>query len=51
MFNITPAPSVLETIAWLAYTIPVLVLFLLPQRPARAPASPTTTAPATSAPN
>ncbi|WP_432979719.1 iron uptake transporter permease EfeU [Dactylosporangium sp. CA-233914] len=30
MFNFTPQPSVLETIAWLAYGIPVLVLFLLP---------------------
>jgi high-affinity iron transporter len=46
MFNLTPAPSVLETVAWLAYVVPVLVLFLLPQRPSPAPASPTTTAPA-----
>jgi high-affinity iron transporter len=30
MFNFTPQPSVLETIAWLAYGVPVLVLFLLP---------------------
>jgi high-affinity iron transporter len=28
MFNITPEPSVLETIAWVAYVVPVLVLFL-----------------------
>jgi high-affinity iron transporter len=30
MFNITPAPSVLEVIAWLAYAVPVLALFLKP---------------------
>jgi high-affinity iron transporter len=30
MFNITPAPSVLEVVAWLAYAVPVLVLFLMP---------------------
>ena len=35
LFNITPQPSVLETIAWLAYLVPVLVLFLLPARPTR----------------
>jgi high-affinity iron transporter len=36
MFNFTPQPSVLETVAWVAYGIPVLVLFLLPllRRPA-----------------
>jgi high-affinity iron transporter len=32
MFNITPTASVLETIAWAAYGIPVLVLFLRPTR-------------------
>jgi high-affinity iron transporter len=31
MVNFTPAPTVLETIAWLAYGIPVLVIFLWPQ--------------------
>jgi high-affinity iron transporter len=35
LFNITPRPSVLETIAWLVYLVPVLVLFLLPARSAR----------------
>jgi len=30
MFNFTPQPTVLETIAWLGYGIPVLILFLLP---------------------
>jgi high-affinity iron transporter len=34
MFNITPAPSVLEMAAWALYVIPVLFLFL---RPAAAP--------------
>ena len=28
---------VLETVAWVAYAVPVLVLFLLPQRPAQPP--------------
>jgi high-affinity iron transporter len=34
MFNITAAPTVLETIAYLAYVVPVLVAFLRPARPA-----------------
>jgi high-affinity iron transporter len=51
MFNVTPAPTVLETVAWLAYVVPVLLLFLLPQRSASAPASPATTAAATPASN
>ncbi|MEV1288685.1 iron uptake transporter permease EfeU [Micromonospora sp. NPDC049679] len=38
MFNITPAPSVLEVVAWLAYAVPVLVFFLMPARRAAAPA-------------
>jgi high-affinity iron transporter len=33
MFNITAAPTVLETVAYLAYLIPVLALFLWPARP------------------
>jgi high-affinity iron transporter len=40
MFNITPEPTVLEVIAWAAYGVPVLVLFLW--RPRR-PAAPATT--------
>ncbi|MEU7880748.1 iron uptake transporter permease EfeU [Microbispora bryophytorum] len=43
MFNITPQPSVLEAVAWAAYLIPVLILFLRPaaKTPARpAPKSP-----------
>ncbi|GAA3912316.1 iron uptake transporter permease EfeU [Actinoplanes auranticolor] len=32
MFNLTPTASVLETVAWAAYGIPVLVLFLRPAR-------------------
>jgi high-affinity iron transporter len=43
LFNITPQPTVLETIAWLGYLLPVLVLFLLPGRTARGPSA---TAPA-----
>ncbi|GIH23794.1 iron transporter [Acrocarpospora phusangensis] len=41
MFNITAAPSVLETIAWTAYVLPVMFLFLRPAAPAKvaAPAS------------
>lgn len=35
LINFTPAPTVLETIAWLAYGIPVLILFL---KPAKTPA-------------
>jgi high-affinity iron transporter len=49
MFNVTPAPTVLETIAWVAYAVPVLLLFLMPARrkPKPAPATdPTTPAPA-----
>src|SRR4051794_20454559 len=39
MFNITAAPTVLETIAWVAYLVPVLVAFLWPaRRRASAPA-------------
>ncbi|GGK74201.1 iron transporter [Sphaerisporangium melleum] len=32
MFNFTPQPTILETIAWLAYLVPVLTLFLMPAR-------------------
>ncbi|MGX1613500.1 iron uptake transporter permease EfeU [Micromonospora chalcea] len=52
MFNITAAPTVLELIAWVAYAVPVLVLFLRkPARPAKPtrpaePAADTPTAPA-----
>ncbi|GIE88503.1 high-affinity iron transporter [Actinoplanes regularis] len=45
MINFTPAPTVAETIAWLAYGIPVLVLFLWPARTVK----PATTTPATTA--
>jgi high-affinity iron transporter len=38
MFNITGAPSVLETIAWVVYLVPVLAVFLWPARtPAGSP--------------
>jgi high-affinity iron transporter len=44
MFNITPEPTVLEVIAWIAYGVPVLVLFLWrPRRkPVAAPQEPLT---------
>jgi high-affinity iron transporter len=32
MFNITPEPTVLEVVAWVAYGVPVLLLFLWPTR-------------------
>ncbi|MCT9934214.1 FTR1 family protein [Planotetraspora sp. A-T 1434] len=38
MFNITAQPSVLETVAWVAYAVPVLFLFLRPS--SKAPVSP-----------
>jgi high-affinity iron transporter len=37
MFNITATPTVLETVAYLAYLVPVLTAFLWPARPAPAP--------------
>ncbi|GAA0729750.1 FTR1 family protein [Dactylosporangium roseum] len=40
MFNFTPQPTVLETIAWVGYGIPVLVLFLLPLLRKQQPAAP-----------
>ena len=39
MFNITPTASVLEVIAWVAYAVPVLALFLLPGRKPKTPAA------------
>jgi high-affinity iron transporter len=39
MFNVTPAPTVAELVAWVAYAVPVLVLFLRrPGAPTRAAA-------------
>jgi high-affinity iron transporter len=38
IFNFQPNPTVLQTIVWLAYVVPVLVLFFRPSRPAAAPA-------------
>jgi high-affinity iron transporter len=46
MINFTATPSLLEVIAWAAYVVPVLVLFLLPQRSPAAPAAPSVSAPA-----
>lgn len=37
MVNLTPTASVLESVAWAAYAIPVLVLFLLPVRATATP--------------
>ncbi|GAA3672459.1 FTR1 family protein [Nonomuraea antimicrobica] len=41
LLNLTPQPSVAEMVAWAAYLVPVLLLFLRPRRPkpAAAPAS------------
>jgi high-affinity iron transporter len=50
MLNITPAPSVLEVVAWVAYVVPVLVLFLWPGRRAPAPPAPAPAGPAQPAP-
>ena len=47
MFNITGAPSVLETIAYLAYLIPVLAVFLWPSRKPVASARPAAATPTT----
>jgi high-affinity iron transporter len=44
MFNVTAAPTVLETVAWAAYAVPVLIIFLWPAKPI--PAVPPTTGPA-----
>jgi high-affinity iron transporter len=38
MVNFTATPTWLEMIAWAAYLVPVLVLFLLPPRAAATPA-------------
>ncbi|MEU2613328.1 iron uptake transporter permease EfeU [Micromonospora sp. NPDC007271] len=41
MFNITPTPSLLEMVAWVAYAVPVMVLFLRkPGQPAAKPGQP-----------
>ncbi|WP_144122666.1 iron uptake transporter permease EfeU [Catellatospora sichuanensis] len=45
-FNFTPAPTVLETVAWVAYAVPVLVLFLMPARTTAPPATAPTPTPA-----
>ncbi|MDH2426486.1 iron uptake transporter permease EfeU [Sphaerisporangium sp. TRM90804] len=50
VFNITAQPTVVETIAWGVYLVPVLLLFLLPGRggPGASRAPSATTAPASS---
>ncbi|BFU46823.1 iron uptake transporter permease EfeU [Krasilnikovia sp. MM14-A1004] len=50
MFNITAEPTVLEVVAWVAYGVPVLVLFLWRPRRTAAPGVPSTSAPAADAP-
>ncbi|WP_027345527.1 iron uptake transporter permease EfeU [Hamadaea tsunoensis] len=51
MFNITAQPSVLETIGWCVYVVPVLVLFLWRKKPAKPAAQPSAAAPAGAAPS
>jgi high-affinity iron transporter len=50
ILNFTPQPTILETIAWAAYLVPVLVLFLMPSRktPGASPTKATTAASASS---
>ncbi|MFC8615056.1 iron uptake transporter permease EfeU [Micromonospora purpureochromogenes] len=51
MFNITATPSVLEMVAWVAYAVPVLFLFLRKPSPAGKPTAPAATpTPPTTAP-
>ena len=40
IFNFNPAPTVLEAIAWLAYLVPVLILYFRPVRTSTPPAVP-----------
>ncbi|MFE9958257.1 iron uptake transporter permease EfeU [Micromonospora sp. NPDC005299] len=47
MFNITPTPSVLEMVAWVAYAVPVLLLFLRKPATPAAPAKPAADVPDT----
>jgi high-affinity iron transporter len=42
IFNFNPAPTVIEALAWLAYLIPVMVLYLRPARPRPARPAPAT---------
>ncbi|MER6593629.1 iron uptake transporter permease EfeU [Micromonospora purpureochromogenes] len=51
MFNITATPSMLEMVAWVAYAVPVLFLFLRKPSPAGKPTAPAATpTPPTTAP-
>ncbi|MGY4712440.1 iron uptake transporter permease EfeU [Mycolicibacterium sp. CBM1] len=47
VFNVTPTPTVLQLICWLAYLAIVLSVFLRPTRTARTPTPTSTPAPAT----
>jgi high-affinity iron transporter len=51
MFNITPQPTVLEVVAWCAYAVPVLVLFLVPGRRKPVASSTVPTRPASTSAN
>ncbi|WP_406051115.1 iron uptake transporter permease EfeU [Kribbella sp. NBC_00889] len=44
IFNFNPAPTVLEAVAWLAYLVPVLVLYFRPVKTSAPPAVPAKTA-------
>jgi high-affinity iron transporter len=44
IFNFNPAPTVIEAIAWVAYLVPVMVLYFRPVRTSTPPAVPARTA-------
>ncbi|MFE2527649.1 iron uptake transporter permease EfeU [Streptomyces sp. NPDC059382] len=46
VFNFQPDPTVLQTLVWAAYLVPVMVFFLLPERPTRLVAKPAESRPA-----
>ncbi|WP_433531774.1 iron uptake transporter permease EfeU [Micromonospora sp. CA-263727] len=52
MFNITPAPTVFEAVAWIGYAAPALLLFLKPGRrsPAASESIPPAASPSSAAP-
>jgi high-affinity iron transporter len=51
MINFTATPTVLEAIAWAAYLVPVVVLFLLPQRGIAPVAPPAEASPSAASPS
>ncbi|TXS43252.1 FTR1 family protein [Streptomyces sp. uw30] len=46
VFNFQPDPTVLQTIVWALYVVPVMVLFLLPERPKQTVPAPAANQPA-----